>query len=91
MAAAAMATTAGGYPLLPGTPVTAPASPATPPALSAPTGPSLTVGAAAAVALKWVDDAPPVAVDHYEKLLARLTLSLRSTLQSRWVFGSLID
>jgi hypothetical protein len=61
----AMATTVGGYSLLPGTPVTAPSSPATP------------------ATAKWVDSAPPVAVTPAEKLLARLTLSLRSTLQSR--------
>lgn len=69
MAAATM------YALLPGTPVTAPASPATPPPATT-DGPQL--------GGKWAD-APPVAVTPYEKVLARLVLSLRSTLQSRWV------
>lgn len=72
MAAATMAATSGGYALLPGTPVTAPASPATPPATTHPG--------------KWVE-APPVAAGTYEKLLARLALALWSTLQSRCVGG----
>lgn len=68
-----MAAAAGGYALLPGTPVTAPASPATPPPQPG----------------KWAD-APPVAVTPYEKLRARLALSLRSTLKSRWVAVGLV-